>query len=211
MTRKASSGKGRIAIACALSLSVHGLLLLAVRAPQASVRTRPALVLQVVAVAAPVAPAAMAAPAPREAEGMARSQPARKPPPAPLPPTDKPPVPPAPEATFHPADTLEQAPRPQSRPAIPEHAPELVARRLVVNLWIAADGTVARAEVPLNEVSAEVARQLEEAVAGLRFTPGRLAGRWSAAAWQTRLCFDDAGRLEAPTEECWPLEPEPSR
>jgi hypothetical protein len=107
---------------------------------------------------------------------------------------------------FHPPEEVSRPPLARSAPRTGEAGAALRARRLAVTLWIDAAGRVQRAEVTRNEVNAALAQQLEGAVLGVRFVPAQRAGEPVAAEHRTLLCFDDAGRLDTSSEECWQVE-----
>ena len=113
----------------------------------------------------------------------------------------------APQEEFRPANGLSRVPMPQSMPDVEEAGVHLVGRRLQVKVWIDATGAVRKAEVTPNEVTRDVVERLEQAIGRVRFTPGLLDGVPSAAQVETRLCFDDAGQLDASSPECWRPEP----
>ncbi|WP_460890898.1 hypothetical protein, partial [Ramlibacter alkalitolerans] len=114
---------------------------------------------------------------------------------------------PSADASFHPAEELTQLPLPQGDPELRDIAPQLVSRRLRAEVWIDATGTVRKAEVRRNELSPELAARLEEALTGVHFTPGRLHDESVGAILRTLLCFDDAGLLQASSDECWTPQP----
>jgi hypothetical protein len=178
----------------------------------------------------PAAPVAVAPPAPaphpppqvaepprRDAKAPALSPPApaprpvraAPPPPAPDPEPQTGPVQPeaAPQEVFRPASGLSRVPVPQAMPDVEEAGVHLVGRRLQVKVWIDAEGAVRKSEVTPNEVTRDVVERLEEAIGRVRFTPGLLDGVPTAAEVDTRLCFDEAGQLDASSAECWRPEP----
>ncbi|HET8745718.1 MAG TPA: hypothetical protein VFM98_08935, partial [Ramlibacter sp.] len=161
----------------------------------------------VVAEPPPAAPPSPPAPAPAPEPPARAEAPARQPPPAPA----RQAAAPAADTRFHPADELTQLPVPQGDPDLRGIAPQLVARRLQLELWIDAAGTVQKAAVARNEVSDELAARLEQAVAQVRFQPARQQDRPAAAAVRTLLCFDDAGLLETSADECWKPQPKEGR
>ena len=113
----------------------------------------------------------------------------------------------APREEFRPASGLSREPMPQSMPDVEEAGVHLVGRRLQVKVWIDATGAVRKAEVTPNEVTRDVVERLEQAIGRVRFTPGLLDGVPTASAEETRLCFYDAGHLDASSPECWRPEP----
>lgn len=136
-------------------------------------------------------PSAAATPSPSEAPAPRAASP-RKAASEPTPPA---PAPAAEEAT--------RPPVPRDDPFLGEKVPELVGRRLAVALRLRADGTVERAEVTRNEISPELVSRLEQALARVRFPPGS-QDPGGGNELRTRLCFDDAGRLDMAGEDCWP-------
>ncbi len=96
-----------------------------------------------------------------------------------------------------------------SQPASPLSTPDvgdlgrtLLGRRLQARLWVAPDGTVTQAEVRRNEISPEVARSLEQALATMRFAPAQQDGAPVPTVLDTRVCFDNAGLLATLDAEC---------
>lgn len=146
-------------------------------------------------------------PAPAPQPARAAPPPPPSPPPAPRPQAE--PVPPqaAPQEDFRPASGLSRVPVPQAMPDVAEAGVQLVGRRLQVKVWIDATGAVRRSEVTPNEVTREIVERLEQAIGRVRFTPGLLDGVPTAAQVETRLCFDDAGQLDASSPGCWRPEP----
>jgi hypothetical protein len=106
------------------------------------------------------------------------------------------------ERAFEAADTLDALPAPVSSPDIGDVGRKVVGRRLQVSVWVESDGTVQKAFVKRNEISDDVARLLEQAVASVRFTPGRRDGKPVPSVLDARLCFDDAGVLDIHSAEC---------
>jgi hypothetical protein len=226
-----------MAAACALSLLAHAGLLLAVRRFLERPPARPALVMTltgafvapmpraiqpVAPVPTPPTPVPPPHPSPPVAEPPRRE--AKAPPPPPRAPTPEPvraaPPPPdrttqpqpvqpeaAPREVFRPASGLSRVPVPQAMPDVDEAGVRLVGRRLQVKVWIDATGAVRKSEVTPNEVTRDVVERLEQAIGRVRFTPGLLDGVPTAAQVETRLCFDDAGQLDASSPECWRPEP----
>jgi hypothetical protein len=80
---------------------------------------------------------------------------------------------------------------------------DLVWRRLPVSVSIDAEGKVVGVKVSKYEISDELARQLEQAVAAIRFTPGMRDGQAVPTVMETRLCFDAEGRLDTTPKSCW--------
>jgi hypothetical protein len=208
-------------VAVAISLAVHGALLATKRPAREGDARSPALVVRLVTPPVPAArpPVPVAAPA---APGPGRSPqpiaiPSAKAPPAAAPPSpaaatatpDSPPpsvprraaaAPPEP-----PADTVQAedaAATPVSTPEIGDLARQVVGRRLQTMLWISVDGRVEKAFVKRNELGEDVAQALEQALAGVRFTPARLRGEAVPSVLETRLCFDPAGVLDTSSPEC---------
>lgn len=132
---------------------------------------------------------------------------AAPPPPAPQPEPQAVQPPPAPQEEFRPAGGLSRVPVPQTMPDVAEAGVHLVGRRLQVKVWIDATGAVRKSEVTPNEVTHDVVERLEAAIGRVRFTPGLLDGVPTAAQVETRLCFDEAGQLDASSPECWRPEP----
>src|SRR5206468_5655649 len=103
---------------------------------------------------------------------------------------------------FVPADALAQPPNPVSSPEVGDVARKVMGRRLQTTLWIEADGTVRKAFVKRNELPDDVAVLLEQALATVRFTPGRIGDHAVPTILNARLCFDDAGVLDTTTSDC---------
>ena len=82
---------------------------------------------------------------------------------------------------------------------------QLVARRLQLRLQVEADGTVVRAEFRHHELSPTAVRALEEAVSHVSFQPAARDGKATAEVLDTRLCFDDEGQFDQRSPECWGL------
>lgn len=117
-----------------------------------------------------------------------------------------------PENTFQPAGELARAPLPEGSPDVGTLAPQLVARRLHVSIWVDGAGAVQRALVEPNELTPEQVVLLERAIARVRFTPARAQDDAPApAVLRALLCFDDAGRFDTVSDECWKPQPAPER
>ena len=106
------------------------------------------------------------------------------------------------ERVFSAPQPTDAPPRPLSRPEIGDVGHKVAGRRLQSSVWVAADGSVEKAFVKRNEISDEVAGLLEQALAGVRFTPALQDGKPVPALLQARLCFDDAGALDTAPSEC---------
>jgi hypothetical protein len=107
-----------------------------------------------------------------------------------------------------PAEQLDRAPAPLGSPGMDFAVQkELTGRRLLVRIWVDADGKVSRTVFVNPELSAAALAALEEAIARVRFTPGSQAGQEVGSVVRTRLCFDDAGQLESGSAECWGHQP----
>lgn len=209
--------------AAAVSLLVHAVLLLALDLPRAAQAPRTALVVTLYpstverpAAAPPVPPRPVRAPEPAPPPAAARP-PEPAPPPALSPPATA--TPPErevaairPAATFQRPEELSRAPLPQGNPDLGELTGRLVGRRLSVSVWVDPLGTVRNAEVAANELTREQVELLERAIAQVQFVPARDRDDAAAAAiLRTLLCFDDAGRLEASSDECWKPQPAQER
>jgi TonB family protein len=193
-----------LALALALSLLGHALLLGAVRLPRAHERAAPAftahltgtLVLDRVRPSAPPAPAA-APPAPRRTTAPVRQAmvpaaqaPARAAPPAPRP------------TPFVAAQDLAAPPLAQGDPLAGHPLPQLQWRRLAVHIWVRADGSVEKVNLESPEVDPATAQQVVQAVERMRFVPGLRDGQPVPAYLDTRLCFDEAGMLLRDAPRC---------
>ena len=213
----AGLGRGRRAFALALAVSVlaHAALLGLLRLPGDGKAQEPPLMLTLTARFRQV-PQSARAPAP----AVPSAEPA---PPAPVP---APPVAPAlvpgerrvvaaPAAAASAPERLDDqiflAPQQWTTPPLPDATPDatqlsgvrLVGRRLLVQLWIDDEGAVRKAVVVPYELSAQAAALLEQMFMGLRFSPATIAGRAIGARVDTRLCIDDAGRVDTHSEGCW--------
>lgn len=115
------------------------------------------------------------------------------------------------DLTFYRADQLSQGPVPQDDPAAQQlAAAHLVGRRLVVTVFVDAQGAVREAHVAPYEISEQQAALLQQAVAAVRFAPASMDGKPVAAQVQSRLCFDDAGLLDTTSPGCWRFDPQPA-
>jgi protein TonB len=175
--------------------------------------------------APPVPPMPVPAPDPTPAAPAVAPTRAEQPPPTPVPPSTEAaaqPAPPAPvEAVAPPPrdDTVYLKKDQWSTPPLAQDSPDagqlagtrVVGRRLLVTMWIDAQGAVARAEVVPYELRAEVAALLARTVVGVRFTPATLEGKPVPSEITSRLCFDDAGKLDTASEGCWRFAEEPQR
>jgi hypothetical protein len=115
--------------------------------------------------------------------------------------------PPAPSATHEeprlvPADLLTDPPLLPSNPFTGDPEPALHWRRLPTMIWIDSDGVVLKVIVASNEIAPELAEQLQQAVARVRFTPGRVGSLAVGTQVETRLCFDGEGRLQQDDPRC---------
>lgn len=107
------------------------------------------------------------------------------------------------------ADAPEQPATPVSSPELGDVARRVVGRRLQATVWIDENGTVRQAAVKRNEISEEVGRLLEQALATMRFAPAQSGGRPVASVLETRLCFDREGVLVSGSPECLQVQPAP--
>lgn len=197
---------GALVAALALSVCGHAILLIAWHAGPQRQQAPPSLLLPMRAsIVTPAPPAPVAVPPGRPPAEAGVSADAGKPSPQP-PPAQAQADPPAREAPgarrYRESTALTAPPSPRWDPAGLEARPHLVGRRLPVTLWIAEDGSVTGVDVAPLEISADMAAQLADLLRGMRFAPGRLDGRASAAVLRTRLCFDDDGRPDTSSEEC---------
>lgn len=196
-------------LAAIASVIAHAVLLVAARVPRDEEAAAPRFLVRLaaapatasgaaaIAPPAPLQPAPVAAVAPEPARPASAAAPAaRKPAPAR----------PANPRVFHTEETWSLPPRARSAPRTGDTGAALKARRLPVTVWIDAAGRVRRAEVTRNEVSEELAQALEAGVMGVRFVPARRDGEGVGAEYRTLLCFDDAGRLDTVSPECWQVE-----
>lgn len=215
--------------AVVLSLVAHAVLLLALNLPRAAQAPRTALVVTLrnapverPAAAPPAPQAPVPAPPPvatRPLEAAAPPQPAPQPSPSPpqsppvaASPLPRPPAIATPDPTFRPAEELARAPLPEGSPELGNLAHLLVGRRLRVSVWVDPLGAVRKAQVARNELTPEQAELLERALAQVHFTPARdQADAAAAAVLHTLLCFDDAGALDAASDECWKPQPPQAR
>jgi len=110
-----------------------------------------------------------------------------------------------------PAEELSQPPVPSANPLQDIANPGLVWRRLAVTLSLDAEGRVVDVKVSRYELSDELARQIEQAVAAIPFAPGVRDGQAVATQLETRLCFDGAGQLETASKGCWHAPTSPER
>lgn len=208
--RRARSVRARLGLALLVSLLAHAVLIASLRLPQGARPARPQFVVSLAGTTVPPAvaetrPAAPAAPRPAAApkEDATPPGPAAASVPAAAPASAQRPRRPRP-ITFRPAEELTDAPAPRGNPTLGRDAPELVWRRLGVIVLVRPDGTVESAHVQRNEITDEIARQLEQAIARLRFEPGRLEGAAVGARIETRLCFDGSGQIEETQRaNCW--------
>jgi hypothetical protein len=220
-------------VALAISLAAHLLLLTTARPHRQGDGRVPVLVVtltRAVAVPPPPAPAAVqaaatapqpphpphprpapspqAATAPAAAAARAPALPAVPPQPAVTQPQPAPkPADETPAATD--ADAPEQPATPVSSPELGDVARRVVGRRLQATVWIDENGTVRQAAVKRNEISEEVGRLLEQALATMRFAPAQSGGRPVASVLDTRLCFDREGVLVSGSPECLQVQPAP--
>jgi hypothetical protein len=111
-----------------------------------------------------------------------------------------------PQRDFAVPKTMDVPATPLFRPEVGDLGRQLAGRRLQSSVWVAADGSVEKAFVKRNEISEEVAGLLERALASVRFTPAIQDGQAVPSLLQARLCFDEAGALDAAPPEC--LRPE---
>jgi hypothetical protein len=115
------------------------------------------------------------------------------------------------DVTFFRSDQLSQGPVPQTHPAADQlAAARLVGRRLLVTVFVDAQGMVRKADVAPYEISPEAMEVLQQAVAAVRFTPATLDGQPVAAQVDSRLCFDDSGLLDTSSPGCWQFDPQPA-
>lgn len=116
------------------------------------------------------------------------------------------------DLTFYRADQLSQGPVPATDPAADRvSAAHLVGRRLVVTVFVDAEGAVRKAIVAPYEITPQQTQVLQEAVAAVRFTPANIDGKPVASQVQSRLCFGDAGLLDTSSPGCWQFNPQPAR
>lgn len=116
------------------------------------------------------------------------------------------------DLTFFRADQLSQGPVPQTHPDADQlAAARLVGRRLLVTVFVDAQGTVRKAEVAPYEISPQAMELLQQAVAAVHFTPATIAGKAVAAQVDSRLCFDDSGLLDTSSPGCWHFDPQPAQ
>jgi len=203
LSRPFAAPRAPLAVALALSLLGHALLLVAVNLPRAHERATPAFTAQfsgsfVLDRVPPAAPpvAAAAPPAPHRVVAPAKkAAPAPVPTPAPAPSVPQPPP-------FIDATELGAPPMAQDDPLGGSALPELQWRRLHVAIWVRADGSVDKVNLESPEVDAGTAQQLKEAVERMRFVPGTRNGQPVAALLTTRLCFDEAGQLLRGAPRC---------
>jgi hypothetical protein len=187
-----------LALAFALSLLGHALLLGAVNLPRAAENAAPAFTVRftgslVLDRGRPAAP-----PAPRPVPVAARRS---APAPATAPTRVAAPAAPQPRP-FVPAEDLAAPPRAQDDPLGGVPLPQLQWRRLAAQIWVRADGSVERVQLETPEVDPATAQQLQEAVERMHFVPALRDGAPAPGLLVTRLCFDEAGLLRRDAPRC---------
>jgi hypothetical protein len=204
--------------AVAVSLVLHAVLLLVLVLPRAAQAPRTALVVTLRSAPeerppapppAPAAPIKVPAPPPVAARP---PEPAPPPSPAPAPATARQLAAARPDTASDPAPELARGPLPEGNPDLGELALQLLGRRLRVSVWVDPLGTVQKAEVAPNELTQQQVELLERAIAQVQFTPARgQHGAAAAGVLRTLLCFDEAGQLDASSDECWKPQPPQGR
>jgi hypothetical protein len=105
---------------------------------------------------------------------------------------------------FYRAEDLDEPPRPLVNPDVSaELAQQLAGRRLLFELWVGPLGLIERGVLVTGEVEPEAAAQIKQAVAKVRFAPGKRHGNAVGANVRMRLCFDDSGLPDENGAECW--------